>query len=34
MHMDPFLPVLVGAAFVVLLIGPVLLRLRQPHAVI
>ena len=34
MHMDPNLPAVVGALFVVLLLGLVLRRFRAPHAVV
>ncbi len=33
MHMDPIIPVIVGALFVVLLIGFIMQRLRQPYVV-
>lgn len=33
MHLDPILPKVVAAAFVVLLVGMVLRRLKQPHVV-
>lgn len=33
MHMDPVIPVVVGALFIVLLIGTILQRLKQPYVV-
>lgn len=34
MHLDPFLPKMVGVTFVVLLLGLLLRHFKQPHIVV